>query len=144
MTFIACSCALEAPLARHQRGGDQKDSRSLANLRDELPIHCTDGQLRPPVLLYHPDSKLAASLLGSAIGFPDLSIYSERSDLWLEFFEGLGMARALRPSDIINAIDEVIASKQSDEEKAVQLTDIGEYVDQHWDEPRSRRSSMTS
>jgi sacsin len=106
----------------------------LASLRDKLPIHCTDGQLRPPGLLYHPDSKFAASLLGGAVGFPDLSIYYERSDLWLEFFEALGMARALRPNDIINAIDQVIASNQSDEEKALQVTEIGEYVDQHWDE----------
>ena len=99
----------------------------LASLRDKLPIHCTDGQLRPPGLLYHPDSEVCRLSLPGAADFPDLSIYYERSDLWLEFFEALGMARALRPNDIINAIDQVIAaSNQSDEERALQLRDIGE------------------
>jgi hypothetical protein len=106
----------------------------VAQLGEQLPIQCTDGQQRPPCNLYHPDSKFAAPLLGNSIGFPDLTAYKDRSDLWLDFFETLGMVRFPRPEHIVATIDAVLASEHDEEQKARRLSEIAEYVDQHWEE----------
>jgi len=106
----------------------------LGRLGTAIPIRCTDGQPRPPRLLYHPDSEFVASLLGDQIGFPDLAVYKDRSDLWLDLFAALGMAHTPRPTDILNAIDSVIKSGQPDEAKGNKLAEIAEYINKHWDE----------
>jgi hypothetical protein len=99
-----------------------------------VPIECTDGEARPAQRLYHPEATFVASLLGSNIGFPDLSVYRERSDLWLELFAALGMARTPRADDIIGAIDAVFESETDVEAQVSRTTDIAEYLNDHWDD----------
>lgn len=118
---------------REEESEDSADE-IVSRLSEQLPIQCTDGKTRSPSNLYHPDSKFAAPLLGDSVGFPDLAVYKDKTDLWLEFFETLGMVRSPRPGHIVQAIDTVLASVQGYDEKSDQLAEIVEYLDQHWDE----------
>lgn len=106
----------------------------LSRIGEALPIRCTDGDCRPCCLLYHPDAKFVASLLGEGIGFPSLLVYNDRADLWLELFGAFGMARTPRADDVLVAIDRLLESDQPVDRKAARLTDIAEYLDQHWDQ----------
>ena len=135
---------LRANLQSIREAEDANTSAGLiAELRDVLPVQCADGETRPPRLLYHPESDFAAALLGSRVGFPDGTVYHDRPDLWLEFFETLGMERLLRPDDIISAIDDVIASDSPENDKADQLNKVAEYVDQHWEDLKHKTVSAT-
>lgn len=106
----------------------------LRKVGETVPIECTDGEARVAQLLYHPEATFVASLLGSNIGFPDLSVYHERSDLWLELFASLGMARTPRADDIIAAVDAVFDGEAVVEVRVSRTTDIAEYLNDHWDD----------
>jgi len=116
----------------------QEMAKLLLKVGCTVPIDCTDGQGRPAQELYHPEAQFVAPLLGPSVGFPDLSIYHERSDLWLELFAALGMARTPRADDIVNAIDTVLESDASLDDQLKRLTGIAEYLNDHWDELKDK------
>jgi hypothetical protein len=103
-----------------------------------VPVRCTDGQSRASALLYHPDVRFVADLLGDGVGFPDLETYSDRPDLWLELFETLGMAKTPRPDDIVDAIDETLASNRPVEDKVTAIARIAEYLEEQWEQLKDR------
>lgn len=103
-----------------------------------VPVRCTDGQSRAPAFLYHPEVRFVADLLGDGVGFPDLETYSDRPDLWLELFETLGMAKTPRPDDIVDAIDDILASDRLVEDKVTAITRITEYLEEQWDQLKDR------
>ena len=116
----------------------QEMAKLLLKVGCRVPIDCTDGKGRPAQELYHPEARFVAQLLGPSVGFPDLSIYHERSDLWLELFAALGMARTPRADDIVNAIDTVLESDALPDDRLKRLTAIAEYLNDHWDELKDK------
>lgn len=107
--------------------------RLLDQVGHSVPIECSDGQARPAEQLYHPEARFVAPLLGPHVGFPDLDVYRDRTDLWLDLFEALGMARTPRADDIVNAIDAVLVSEGASEEQLERIGDIAEYLNEHWE-----------
>lgn len=105
----------------------------VERLGSELPIMCTDKACRTADALYHPDAEFVGGLLGASVGFPDLAIYSDRSGLWLEFFETLGMARTPRADHIVSAIDQLLQDECESSEKTKRLGDIAHYLEGHWE-----------
>jgi len=114
---------------------ESKDSADelLLRLGETVPVSCTDGATRPARFLYHPDAQFVEALLGDRVGFPDTTVYCDRPDLWIALFEELGMARTPRPDHILGAIDNVLNSKRTNDDKASHLADIAEYLNANWD-----------
>lgn len=118
---------------------DESGGRSLhAELRDADLVLCTDGMRHPGRSLYHPDAEGAfGSLLGAGVGFPDMSVYSTRTDSWFRLFERLGMETRPRAIDLLGAIDEAVALHQSDPGQATgALEKIVGYVQHNWPDLR--------
>ncbi len=112
---------------------DANDAGQLiVQLGAELPVVCRDGEMRTPNALYHPDAEFVGALLGDEVGFPDRATYSDRMDLWLDFFEKLGMATTPRADDIVCAVDQVCGAAIAFSDKVERILAITEFLEDNW------------
>lgn len=80
----------------------------FSEVRSSPFIVCDDGQLRAPMNVYQPNSKLARDILGDQAPCPDMEItYAKHKDLWLGFFRQMDMPIEPRLSDIIEYIRKI-------------------------------------
>lgn len=115
-----------------------KDYKKLVQAISEAPlIHCTDGRQRAAQAVYHPNSRLAENILGQDIPTPDMSrTYSEEPELWLSFFNDIGLLTRPRPQDLFD-----YAGKLNGRCKDTSIEEVSEsclkllyYINDSWEE----------
>lgn len=108
--------------ARAKASGWLRDNLNLAQSEEEFDsdelfeeirstpfIVCEDGELRAPMSIYHPESKLARTVLADEAQFPDMkTTYAVKSKTWLSFFRNLEMATEPRLSDIVEYLRKLV------------------------------------
>jgi hypothetical protein len=125
---------LRRELSTAREEESQPDAASLVSaLGQSILVACRDGIYRPPIKLYHPDAEEALKLIGVAVGVPDATTYGDRTDLWMELFALLGMAKGPRAADLVDGIDALLASTLPYEERSERICDLASYINHHWD-----------
>ena len=109
---------------------NELDSHKLfEKVRNTPFIICEDGELREPMSVYHPESKLAKSVMGENAAIPDMNkTYANKSEIWLSFFRQLGMPTEPRLSDIQKYLSTVISTNISYDSKKVRFQAVYEYL----------------
>ncbi len=112
-----------------QSEDDSKGSNELfAEVQNTPLVLCEDGQLRAPVSVYQPESKLAREVFGGQAAFPDMkTTYAEKCQRWLEFFRQLDMPTEPRLSDVVNYVRKII-TENSDDHITDRLKAVYEFV----------------
>lgn len=83
--------------------------------------------------LYRPDPDIE-TLLGPLARFPDTAdMYSDEPQVWLEFFDELGMRRHPREQDIVARIDQLIATPFVDASTDEALCLLLQHIDERWE-----------
>lgn len=114
--------------------GKEEASDLLKRLKYDLPVFCLDNSKRSVSELYHPSANVVVQLLGNVTGIPDMNVYDSHPELWLEFFEALGMATRPRADDIVRAIDMLLKETNENGTSCIkQLTEIVDYLENNWD-----------
>lgn len=137
--LISASLWLRQHLHAVREGIDEEeDDKLMERLSAELPVLCSDGERRPVATLYHPAADFVRPLLGTVAGFPDVQLYGERRELWLEFFGALGMTETPRADDVVAAVDHILAETDPErhDERTESLTGIAHYLDDNWESMR--------
>lgn len=95
---------LNLPLAVEASKRVGKDYQALQQAVGRTPlVHCTDGQIRAAQSIYRPGEKRVTDVLGACIALPDMAnAYADGSDLWMSFFDDLGIMRRPSPQDLID------------------------------------------
>ena len=99
-------------------------------LRSAKIIRGEDGELHAARDLYHPDCKDLVQLLGAVANFPNQELFYDED--WLHFLGNLGMARNVRPRDILQAIDDLVDAGYSSR-IVDQLEKIAKFIADNWD-----------
>jgi sacsin len=100
-------------------------------------IYCSDGRLRPPTKTYHPNEKIVFDVLGGDAPIPDMkNVYSQDADIWLNFFENLGILRHPDPQDLLDHTERLL--KKSQETSVNTVADACRallyYVEENWED----------
>lgn len=115
------------------------DYKALQQTVGSVPLlRCIDGQIRAAQEIYRPGEKRVTDVLGQMVAFPDMAgVYADGSDLWLSFFDDLGILRNPSPQDLVDrarslqkrcAVEDDMASIYADSIKLLF------YVEEHWEE----------
>ncbi|MHC8440809.1 MAG: protein NO VEIN domain-containing protein [Candidatus Eutrophobiaceae bacterium] len=97
-------------------------------VRNAPIIICNNGELRSPVGVYQPDSKLANAVLGDKAPSPDMvSAYKTDPERWLGFFRQLNMPIEPRLADVLKYV-QLLAKGDSDIEKASKIQIVYEFI----------------
>ena len=111
-----------------QPQGQQKLHTAVANAKI---VRCTDGELRSPNQVYHPDCTDVAALLGEPGLCPDPDLFHDHG--WMEMLATWGMARMVRANDILRLIDELTSAPLTGQ-TANRLHQIATAIEAHWDQ----------
>jgi sacsin len=96
-------------------------------------IQGTDGALHAAATLFSPNLKRIATVLGSSAVFPDLEIYPEPRDAWLDFFHAIGLKTRISAADIVARIDSLTSDAPTPHTRK-QIGAVFEYLQKHWPE----------
>ncbi|MDY7024701.1 MAG: hypothetical protein SWJ54_25705, partial [Cyanobacteriota bacterium] len=95
-----------------KENSDAKNSDNYSKLQDKIKkarlVQCSDGRLRSPTVIYHPERAIVKTILGSQAVFPDIEFYSQELEKWLQFFSLLGMQDSPNAEDILACIEQLI------------------------------------
>jgi sacsin len=106
---INASIWLRDNLSIAQSESEAEGSNELfIEVRNSPFIVCDDGELRAPMNVYQPNSKLARDILGDQASFPDMdSTYVKGKERWLGFFRQMDMATEPRLRDVLKYIRKI-------------------------------------
>lgn len=115
---------------------DHDDSSKLQEALATSPIvRCSDGFLRSPRQVYHPECDDAARLLGALAYHPDRALFGDAG--WLEMLVTWGMPRSVRAVDVLRVIDQLISTPLT---SAIshKLKQVSDAIDRHWESLNSQ------
>ena len=86
----------------------------IEDVRSARLITCEDGELKAPINVYQPDSKLAKSVLGNQVALPDMKVtFFSESNRWLAFFRQLDMPVEPLLNDVVEYVKAIVLDTPS-------------------------------
>jgi len=125
-------------LVRQLHGSDKANDRTLFDaLRSASIVRCTDGALKAPTTVYHPESKAVHSLLGGGVAVPRAENDNTKERI-LALFMLLGMARQPRPADLLALVQALMEASSTEGLGAVvgKVNMLAQHLCEYWEELR--------
>lgn len=104
-------------------------------------IRCTDGKLRPAIEVYRPGEQIVMDVLGGDAPLPDMTnTYATEQDLWIDFFDKLGISRNPRPQDLVDHAERLRQKCNQTSVSAVSAACLRllYYIEDNWDNLKAK------